>query len=64
MWGGGGGIMLCNLPVVIPGSWTMAQPIAQRGTVGVTPHHVPCTSKVDMQNLSASKIEKAKSTLL
>ena len=48
---------------MITGSWTMAQPIAQRGTVGVAPHHVPCTSTVDVLNLSASKIEKATSTL-
>ena len=41
----------------------MGQPIAQRGTVGVAPHHVPCTSTVDVQNLSASKTKKAKSTL-
>ena len=48
---------------MIPGSWAMAQPIAQRGTVGVAPHHVPCTSTVDVQNLSASITEKVKSTL-
>ena len=57
------GTVLSNLLAVIPGSWAMAQPIAQRGTVGVAPHHVPCTSLVNVQNLSASKPEKVKSTL-
>ena len=57
----GGGIKLCNLPVVIPGSWAMALPIARRGAVGVAPHHVPCTSQVDVQNLSAFKTKKDKS---
>ena len=58
-----GETVLCNFLAVIPGSWVMAQPIAQRGTVGVAPHHVPCTSTVDVQNLSASKPEEVKSTL-
>ena len=55
-----GGIKSCNLPVVIPGSCAMALPIARRGAVGAAPHHVPCTSQVDVQNLSAFKTKKVK----
>ena len=39
----------------------MALPIARRGTVGVAPHPGPCIS-TDVQNSSASKTEKVKST--
>ena len=56
------GIPSCNLLVVIPGSSAMALQIARYGTVGVAPHHVPCTSQMDVQNPLACKTKKVKST--
>lgn len=48
--------------MLMPGSWTMALLIARCGTVGVVFHHVPCTSRVDVQNFSAFTIKKVKPT--
>jgi hypothetical protein len=50
-----------DLFLVIPGYWATALQMAQHGTVGVAPHHVPCKSS-DVQNISASKTDKVKST--
>ena len=50
--GGGGGIVLCNLLVAIPGLWAMALPFAQCWTDGLAPHSDTCSSR-DVLNLSA-----------
>ena len=60
----GGGIVLCNLLAVIPGSLAKAMPIARHGTVGVATHHVPCSSHSDVQKPLAFKTKTVRSTFV
>ena len=61
---GGGEIVSCNFPVVVPDSLAMAKPIARHGTIGVVTHHVPCSSHSDAQKPLAFKTKTVKSTFV
>ena len=53
------GIVLCNLPVVIPGYLALPMLMAQRGVDGLASHTAPCSSGINELNTSAFKTKKS-----